>query len=881
MSAQFYTRGSRMRMVGLRLGGLSLLLVALGLGQAVAGQTVTVPGVVNNSGLAGSHYVSDLTITNVASVPATVSVVYIPAGGVPTPVYTALIDAGFSRTWANVLGAVFGASQSFGMLRIGADVPVDVRAKTYNDASTPGTYGSSLPVVPDTQLFAGGATGESIWYATEPVADGRGYRSNVAIAFPLSGGGSATARVYDATGALVGHPYAVTTADPAFFQTDASGFGITSLPIGRVELEVTSGSALGYVVNNDNVTSDSTIFAFQPQPSAGVDVILNGVARSPGAAGTHWRTDGRLWNPAHAPANVAVWWFGAQTDNMGAPQRTLTLAPGQVEEIDDLLGSVFGAPDGSSGALRFQSASPVVVAGRTSNLDPTGMRAGTFGAQQSPVPLASFVEAGSVALMTAIEQDAAFRTNVGLLAGAAGASLGLSLLSPAGVTLASATDTLGPFGWTQPNIGALFPATLIPAGAQLRIDAITGSFSAYDSKIDNGSGDPVVTPASPLAAVCGSASPIAYDCNPATGCSQISVAGDPVDTTAPSGFYGNLDPCVRRDPNGEHLLYLTYSYPTVVSGTATPVIEIHLASSRDGGATWSFVSKLWPWVRQPDGNYSSHEVSSIAAQNVNGMTTWYGTSHYYEVLPGGSLYGPVFTPSSYYVLTSAKDPALLGSAPDDSIHLNGAGTTSAYSPASFPNLSTIAGDAACATWREPALLVQGDTLFFVAQCGLVGGAFSYYGVFAAKTVGPMSTWTWKFLGKLFHSSDAAQFLPGARSPLFTELDLSQKRDGQIVAIMSVMDQGTSGTPKYGSRTADVATLGDYDSSAPAAMVRDCAGALILSGSFTANDLNTPPNEGPGASTYEAADSALGVLIARRGMTPNVHGFTFRTGQFPK
>src|ERR1035441_4539741 len=106
MASQFYTCSFRMRSVGLRLGGFSLLLVALGLGRAAAGQTVTVPGVVNTSGLAGSHYVSDLTITNVASVPATVSLVYIPAGGVPTSVYTASIDAGTSKTWADRPGAL-------------------------------------------------------------------------------------------------------------------------------------------------------------------------------------------------------------------------------------------------------------------------------------------------------------------------------------------------------------------------------------------------------------------------------------------------------------------------------------------------------------------------------------------------------------------------------------------------------------------------------------------------------------------------------------------------------------------------------------------------------------------------------------------------------
>ena len=66
-----------------------------------------------------------------------------------------------------------------------------------------------------------------------------------------------------------------------------------------------------------------------------------------------------------------------------------------------------------------------------------------------------------------------------------------------------------------------------------------------------------------------------------------------------------------------------------------------------------------------------------------------------------------------------------------------------------------------------------------------------------------------------------------------------------------------------------------------AVVRDSQGHLIFTGQFTASDLNVPPNQGPGASTYEATESGLGVLIARRGIQPNVHGFTFDTGQHPQ
>ena len=59
------------------------------------------------------------------------------------------------------------------------------------------------------------------------------------------------------------------------------------------------------------------------------------------------------------------------------------------------------------------------------------------------------------------------------------------------------------------------------------------------------------------------------------------------------------------------------------------------------------------------------------------------------------------------------------------------------------------------------------------------------------------------------------------------------------------------------------------------------GQLIPTGQFTASDLNTPPNQGPGASTYDAAGTPLGVLIVRRDVTPHVHGFTFNTGLQPQ
>jgi hypothetical protein len=377
----------------------------------------------------------------------------------------------------------------------------------------------------------------------------------------------------------------------------------------------------------------------------------------------------------------------------------------------------------------------------------------------------------------------------------------------------------------------------------------------------------------------GSTSNVSLDCNADAGCSQIQVNNDPVDSTH-SSFYGNFDPCLRRDPNGPNTLYLTYSFPSVVAGgTGTPVIEIHLASSSDGGKTWSYQGRIWPHATANDGNQTTYEVSALAADDVGGVTTWYAISHHYEVPPGGKLQGePLFTDSSYFVLASSNQATMLGSAQADTAILNFGGTTLSPSPSS-PNLTTIAGDSTCTIWHEPAIIIQGGVFYLAAQCGTAGGGYGYYAVFAAPISGSMSTWSWKYLGKLFGDADAAHLLPSAGKAIITELDLSKRADGAVVAIMTVMD--ASKGQKYGSRTADVATLGNYLSGSPPAMVRDCSGSMIVTGQFTASDLNVSPNQGPDASTYEAADTNVGVLIVRRYMKPNIHGFIFRTGMFPE
>ena len=97
---------------------------------------------------------------------------------------------------------------------------------------------------------------------------------------------------------------------------------------------------------------------------------------------------------------------------------TVNIPAGKVVEVVDVLGSILNAPVGSGGAVRFTADFPVAILCRTSNVDPQGVQLGTFGAQQRPVLLASYLSSADAgAVVTAIRQDVSFRTNVGFAAG--------------------------------------------------------------------------------------------------------------------------------------------------------------------------------------------------------------------------------------------------------------------------------------------------------------------------------------------------------------------------------------------------------------------------------------------------------------------------------
>ena len=248
---------------------------------------------------------------------------------------------------------------------------------------------------------------------------------------------AATVRIYDADGTEIGSQDF--SLDSAGFQQFAVGGFAGAVSVARAQVQVTRGRAAAYSVVVDNVTGDSSLFTFEDLPAGHQDVLVNGVARANGRNNTFFRTDGRFYNPGTSDATVSVAFHANQNSNPAPLTKAFVVPAGRIRDVVDVLDSLLGLPVGSAGALRFTSDVPVAILCRTSNVDPAGLKPGTFGAQQKPTPLLSFLmsaDAGGV--VTGIRQNAVFRTNLGFAAGPDGADYTLALKDASGATVATA-----------------------------------------------------------------------------------------------------------------------------------------------------------------------------------------------------------------------------------------------------------------------------------------------------------------------------------------------------------------------------------------------------------------------------------------------------------
>ncbi|HEV7428195.1 MAG TPA: PKD domain-containing protein [Thermoanaerobaculia bacterium] len=258
----------------------------------------------------------------------------------------------------------------------------------------------------------------------------------------------------------------------------------------------TQGS-YGVSLTVSNATSSSTAsHVVTILPPTAYRSLVPAAAQTNGVGGSVWRTELTLFNGGSEPASGQFTFIPGG----GAPvlTRSLFLGVNQSITFANALSDLFNLSNGAGAiAIEASSATTTPAIRITSRTFTTGT-VGTYG---QSVPNVSSDDLTSMLLLTGLESDANFRTNIGLVNRTAlPVAAGLTLYDANGNVIATAAVTVPENNFQQSSLGSFFPAVngRTFAALSMRVDAATpNAVSAYGSVIDNRTQDPVYVQAIP------------------------------------------------------------------------------------------------------------------------------------------------------------------------------------------------------------------------------------------------------------------------------------------------------------------------------------------------------------------------------------------------
>jgi len=140
-----------------------------------------VPTSAHKDGFNGTHWVTDLVLTNPGLADATARLYFVKGGrdNSGSPAHTVTVPLRRSLKLVDVVAGTFLEGSASGAILVGSDVPLIVTSRTYNDALT-GTFGQFVEGVPVGQAFGAGTTAWLTGLA-QSVTDTMGFRTNVGV----------------------------------------------------------------------------------------------------------------------------------------------------------------------------------------------------------------------------------------------------------------------------------------------------------------------------------------------------------------------------------------------------------------------------------------------------------------------------------------------------------------------------------------------------------------------------------------------------------------------------------------------------------------------------------------------------------------------------
>lgn len=235
--------------------------------------------------------------------------------------------------------------------------------------------------------------------------------------------------------------------------------------------------------------------------------VLPVASHTAGVGSSMWMTDTSIQNFSTSPLNLQFLFIESgegSSENVSnlvssaLPDGSLTIPPGGSVVIKDILAGYTGSNGGSLGAVMVSGDRPFAV---TSRAYVNAEGGGTYG--QTVPPVRDFIDntigdtnnALSVAYVPGLVHNAAYRTNLGFVAGAGltGMLIEIRVKAEDGSTAGTRTFSIpaNQFVHVQFSASSLTPAPIDAGAAEFRITGGDGAVAPYASVIDNVSHDAV------------------------------------------------------------------------------------------------------------------------------------------------------------------------------------------------------------------------------------------------------------------------------------------------------------------------------------------------------------------------------------------------------
>jgi hypothetical protein len=215
------------------------------------------------------------------------------------------------------------------------------------------------------------------------------------------------------------------------------------------------------------------------------------VARADGVGDSFFVTDIDVNNAGDATATYKVLWLPRGEDNSEpAMSAEVTIEPGETTRWKDVLGTVFGVPDGTDalGAVAFLSDSQdLLFFSRTFNVSDEG----TFGQAIPGIPADELIPADTMKRILFFTETDEFRSNIGILNGTGEPmTIQWRRYTAEGTMVDESMADLPAWGNVQLN--QVFGAEAPVEGGYIDVWTETegAAFAAYGSVLDNMTSDP-------------------------------------------------------------------------------------------------------------------------------------------------------------------------------------------------------------------------------------------------------------------------------------------------------------------------------------------------------------------------------------------------------